>query len=83
MVLLFADEIAVRKSGKRNPSVQNEINFEKQVKKYCMYRPRTNFCSREHIDIMLEIERRRLEKIELERQLKRMQSEIVQKVLNI
>jgi len=47
-----------------------------------MYRPRTNFCSREHIDIMLEIERRRLEKIEMERQLKRMQSEIVQKVLN-
>jgi hypothetical protein len=82
IVLLFADEIAVRKSDKRNTNVQNEIDFEKQVKKYCMYRPRTNFCSREHIEIMLEIERRRLEKIEMERQLKRMQSEIVQKVFN-
>ena len=60
----------------------SKINFETQVKMFCENKPRVNFCSQEQIDIMLAIERRRLETVELARQLKRMESEIIRKVFN-
>lgn len=59
-----------------------DIDFATEVKRFCDDKPKTNFCSQNHIEMMLEIERQRLAKLELARQLKRMKNEIIRKVFN-
>ena len=87
--LIFANEIEIIQSEIKNnfkedkTNAKIEINFETQVKKYCLNKPSVNFCSEQHIDIMLGIERKRVEMLELARQLKRMENEIVKKVFKI
>jgi hypothetical protein len=85
--LICAHEIEIsniaikNKLKEKKPKI--EINFVTQVKIYCQNKPSVNFCSEQHIDIMLKIERKRVEMLELERQLKRMENEIVKKVFKI
>jgi hypothetical protein len=68
---------------KKSETSKVEVNFETQVKRFCENKPQVNFCSPEHIDIMLKIEKKRVQTLELARQLKRMENEILKKVFNI
>lgn len=85
--LLFAQLILAGKEHLKMPKeymkAHLESDFEKEVKKYCEGKPQTNFCSKKHIEIMLRIEMKRLQTIELGRQLKRMEYEIIRKVFNM
>jgi len=72
-----------RRKKSETPKARIEVNFETQVKKFCENKPQVNFCSQEHIDIMLAIERKRVQSLELARQLKRMENEILKKVFNM
>jgi len=69
--------------SKENFTAHNEFSFAIEVKKYCKYRPKINFCSKKMTAMMLEIERERSEKLELARHFKRMENEIISKVFNM
>ena len=57
-----------------------EIDFKKEVEKFCMYKEAVNFCSAEHLQIMFEIDTQRRQALEMKRQISRMKDEIFHKV---
>jgi hypothetical protein len=59
-----------------------DIDFVSAVNVYCQGKS-SNFCSRESLKIMYEIEEKRLKAIEMEKQMKRMKSEIIRNILNM
>ena len=62
-------------------SAKQELDFKQLVKKYCGENKR-NFCSPNNLKIMFEIEeKRRQENLELARELKRMEQQIIKNIL--
>lgn len=84
MVLIFSGTIKSKSkmltTTAKRFKVHVGINFETEVKRFCEGKPKVNFCSKQQIEMMLKIERQRLETLELARQLKRIESEITKKV---
>ena len=65
-------------------SISNKLlvegDFNKAVLDYCKNRDDKNFCSEKHIKIMFDLEKKRQEILEMERQMKRMEYEIMKKL---
>ena len=79
LFLLFSHGILCQ----RSKTHKIEIDFETEMKNFCKGKPNTNVCSTRHIEIMLDIERQRLQRLELARQMKRMKSEVIRKLFNM
>jgi hypothetical protein len=63
-------------------STKQELDFKNLVKKYCGENKR-NFCSPKNLKIMFEIEEKRQKNLELARELKRMEQQIIKNILKI
>ena len=59
------------------------IDFEKAVKDYCKLREKKNFCSDVSIKIMFDLDKKRLQALEMEKNMKRMEREIIKKLSKI
>ena len=59
-----------------------DIDFVSAVNVYCQGKS-SNFCSRANLQIMYDIEEKRQKAIEMEKQMKRMKSEIIRNILNM
>jgi hypothetical protein len=61
-------------------SMMTEGEFHEAVKNFCNGKSITNFCSPEHLKLIFEVEKKRREQLEMERQMKRMESEVAKKL---
>ncbi len=61
---------------------KHKVDFASAVKVYCLGKS-TNFCSKENLKIMHEIEKKRQREIEMAKQMKRMQSEVIRNILKM
>ncbi len=59
-----------------------EIDFKSAVEVFCRGKS-GNFCSKENLKIMYEIEAKRQKEKEMARQMKRMESEIIRNILKM
>ena len=63
-------------------SIKQELDFKILVKKFCGSNKK-NFCSSQSLKMMFEIEEKRQKELELARQLKRMEQQIIKNILNM
>jgi len=63
-------------------ATKQELDFKILVKKFCGSNQK-NFCSSQSLKMMFEIEEKRQKELELARQLKRMEQQIIKNILNM
>ena len=80
-ILLLTILVHVFGKSIKEKNLKTEINFKSEVKKFCFGKS-TNFCSEEHIRMMFMIEEKRLQQLEMARQMKRMEKEIIRNIFN-
>ena len=76
---IFVNSVNSLQTNKLTP----DIDFEKAVEEYCKLRERKNFCADHSIRLMLDLDKKRKQALEMERNMKRMESEINKKLSKI
>jgi hypothetical protein len=81
-ILVLLNGIFATKLVKNIISINSmtEGEFHEAVKNFCSGKSITNFCSPEHLKLLFEVEKKRREQLEMERQMKRMESEVAKKL---
>ena len=84
LVFVFINCILTAKViSSNNNNNNNQIDFQEAVKKFCNGKVSKNFCSNEHLKLMFELEKKRQDALEMERQMKRMESEVIKKLMKM
>ena len=81
-MLILLNGVFANKLVKNMISVNSmtEGEFHEAVKNFCNGKSITNFCSPKHLKLIFEVEKKQREQLELERQMKRMESEVAKKL---
>ena len=83
LVFVFINCILTAKVLRSNNKNNHQIDFQEAVKQFCNGKVNKNFCSNEHLKLMFELEKKRQDALEMERQMKRMESEVIKKLMRM